>query len=419
MPMQPAFAADAASVRRDVGDVAVTGRCAPTFTGVADAFARNFAELGELGASVSISVDGETVVDLSGGRVTSDGDAPWTADALAVVFSCTKAATALAAHLLADRGLLDLEAPVSEVWPEFRAEGKADVTVRMLLDHTAGLPAVRRPLKADCLLDWDYMTEALAAEAPFWPPGAGQGYHAITFGFLVGEVVRRVSGQSLGRFFQKEIAGPLGLDFWIGLPEAEEPRVAPIQGYRQPSGSADTAFTTAAKTRGTIPNLFIFNHGDWMTRGVNSRAGRMAEIGAAGGVASARGLAGMFQALASPAASGPLDLSADTLAGFGQASAVTHRDATLIQPMRFGPGFMLSMDNRRRGGDSVILGPRAFGHVGAGGSLGFVDPDAGLAFGYVMNRQGPGILLNPRGQVLVDAVYRALGRRSDVSGAWV
>lgn len=396
----------------------VVGACRPEFAAVVDAFHQNFAAHGEIGAALTVAVDGDVVVDLHGGLTAPAAGLPWAAETLVVVYSCTKAATALAAHVLADRGALDLDAPVAEVWPAFAAEGKVAVTTRMLLDHTAGLPAIRQPLKADCLLDWDYMTTLLAAEAPFWAPGTRQGYHALTYGFLVGEVVRRISGRSLGRYVREEIAGPLGIDFWIGLPEAEEPRVAPIIHYRPDPADPPSAFAEAAKTRGSIANLFVFNHGDWAVRGVNTRAGRAAEIGAAGGVANARGLAGLYAALLSAEAAAPLGLSADTLAGFAQSSAVTHMDATLCQPMRFGPGFMLSMDNRRRSGDSVILGRSAFGHVGAGGSLGFADPEAGVAFGYVMNRQGPGILLNPRGQLLVDAVYKALGYRSDAPGFW-
>jgi CubicO group peptidase (beta-lactamase class C family) len=391
-----------------VGGV-IEGNYTPAFEGVYQAFRQNFDGLGEQGASVCISVGGETVVDLWGGVADPNTAAPWQSDTVAVVFSCTKAATALAAHLLADRGALDLDAPVAAVWPEFGAADKGGVTTRMLLDHTAGLPALRTPLKPDCLLDWDYMTDHLAAEAPFWEPGTRLGYHAITFGYLVGEVVRRASGQSLGTFFQQEISGPLGIDFWIGLPESQEHRVAPITPYRFNKNDQEPSFIRAARTKGSIANLFIFNHGDWMSKGVNTRAGHAAEIGAAGGITNGRGLCGIFGALLEPG--GVLGLSAKTLTGFSETSSATHLDATLQMPTRFGPGFMHAMDNRRRpgGGDSVILGSRAFGHVGAGGSLGFADPEAGLAFGYVMNRQGPGLLLNERGQRLVDAAYGALG----------
>ncbi|MGZ0187949.1 MAG: serine hydrolase domain-containing protein [Alphaproteobacteria bacterium] len=412
---------DALPVRQDIPNGVVKGVCAPGFQDVQAAFVQNFHEEGEVGASLSISVEGETVVDLVGGLADPETGSPWTDDTLVVVFSCTKAATALAAHVLADRGLLDLDAPVVDIWPEFASAGKAAATTRMMLDHTIGLPALRERLKSDCLLDWAYMTDRLAAEAPFWEPGTRSGYHALTYGYLVGEVVRRASGRSLGTFFNEEIAKPLGLDFWIGLPEAEEPRVAPIIPHRPAPDAPPNPFIEAAKTRGTIANLFLFNHGNWMASGVNTRAGHAAEIGAAGGVTNARGLAGLFASMVSPTASGPLGFSADRLAGFSQASSATHLDATLLAPMRFGPGFMLSMDNRRRagGGDSVILGPRAFGHVGAGGSLGFADPDAGLAFGYSMNRQGSGVLLNRRGQGLVDATYRAIGQRSNASGSWI
>jgi len=398
-----------AHMRDAVTGGAIEGGYAPAFEGVYQAFRENFEAFGEQGATVCLSVGGETVVDLWGGIADPKTAAPWQRNTVAVVFSCTKAATALAAHLLADRGALDLDAPVASIWPEFGVAGKAGVTTRMLLDHTAGLPAIRTPLKPDCLLYWDYMTGHLAAEAPFWEPGTRLGYHAIIFGYLVGEVVRRVSGQSLGAFFQEEIARPIGIDFWIGLPAREEPRVAPITPYRFNKNDEEPPFIKAARTKGSIANLFIFNHGDWMARGVNTRAGHAAEIGAAGGITNGRGLCGMFEALLQPG--GPLGLSGKTLAGFSETSSATHMDATLQMPTRFGPGFMHAMDNRRRpgGGDSVILGSRAFGHVGAGGSLGFADPETGLAFGYVMNRQGPGLLLNARGQRLVDAAYGALG----------
>ncbi|MCA8926939.1 MAG: beta-lactamase family protein [Alphaproteobacteria bacterium] len=399
----------------------VQGHVAPGFEAVADTFVANFAERGEVGASLSVRVRGEPVVDLWGGSADPQAGRAWQEDTVCTVFSCTKAATAFCAHLLAERGALDRDAPAADLWPELAANGKDGLTLRMMLDHTAGLPALREKLKPDCLLDWDYMCEKLAAEAPFWEPGTRSSYHAVTFGYLVGEMVRRASGRSLGAYFAEEIAGPLGIDYWIGLPEAMEPRVAPILLYRPGKDEPRTPFMVEATKRGSVANLFVFNHGDWMAGGVNTRAGRAAEIGAAGGITNGRGLAGLFAAMTDEAAARPLGFSPETLAGFGQCSAASHADATLHVPVRFGPGFMLSMDNRKRvaGGDSVILGARAFGHVGAGGSLGFADPEAGLAFGYAMNRQGPGVFLNPRGQGLVDATYRALGYRTDAAGVWL
>ena len=399
-----------------VETLAISGYCDDRFAPVADAFARNFAERGELGASVALVVDGRLVVDLWGGLTAPDGT-PWQRDTVHVVFSCTKAATALCIHLLAARGALDLDAPLTAIWPELRA-AQAGGTVRMMLDHTIGLPALRDPVKPDCMTDTPYMVARLEAEPPFWTPGTRQGYHALTYGFLLAEVVRRVTGQSLGAFFADNIAAPLGLDFHIGLPAAIEPRVAPVVPHRPPKGAPDTPFMAAAKTPGTVTNLFVFNSGDWPTRGVNTPEGRAAEIGAAGGVGNARSLAQMFAALAEGGER--LGLTPDQIAGFATCSAATHCDETLRAPTRFGPGFMLAMDNRHpnRGGDGLIIGAQAFGHVGMGGSLGFADPAAGLALGYTMNRLGAGLLLNDRGQSLVDAAYRCLGYRTTASGFW-
>lgn len=394
----------------------ISGYCDSRFAPVAEVFAQNFAQRGELGASLALVVDGEVVVDLWGGLTAPDG-APWQRDTVHVVFSCTKAATALCIHLLAARGALDLDAPLATIWPELRA-AQAGATVRMMLDHTIGLPALRDPVTADCMTDTPYMTARLEAEAPFWTPGTRQGYHALTYGFLLAEVVRRVTGQSLGTFFAENIAVPLGLDFHIGLPADIEPRVAPVFPHRPPKGAPDTPFMAAAKTPGSVTNLFVFNSGDWATRGVNTPAGRAAEIGAAGGVGNARSLAQMFAALVDGGER--LGLTPDQIAGFATCSAASHCDETLRAPTRFGPGFMLSMDNRHpnRGGDGLIIGVQAFGHVGMGGSLGFADPAAGLAFGYTMNRLGAGLLLNDRGQSLVDAAYRCLGYRTTASGFW-
>jgi CubicO group peptidase (beta-lactamase class C family) len=395
----------------------VEGTYAAGFKPVADAFLANFAEQNEVGASVALSAGGEIVVDLWGGVADPATGSPWTRDTVSIVFSCTKGATALCAHILSSRGKLDIEAPVAALWPEFAQNGKEDVTTRMMLDHSAGVPVLRDRVKPDCLMDWDYMTERLAAEAPFWQPGSRNGYQALTFGFTVGEMVRRVSGQSLGSFFRENVTEPLGLDFWIGLPEAIDPRVAPIIPNADPLKVPTPFLQAAFNDQTSIPNRFLFNSGNWATVALNTRAGRAAEIGAANGVTNARGLAGMYAPLAN---GGGTLVDADTLARMEEVAVATHCDATLILPTRFALGFMKSMDNRRRnpGGDSAILGRRAFGHVGAGGSIGFADPECGLSFGYTMNRMGAGLMLNPRGQGLVDAAYRCLGYRSNESGVW-
>ena len=407
------------------------GTCKPGFERVAEAFEKNFAEHGEVGASVCLTVGGETVVDLWGGVADPKTGAAWKKDTVGIVFSCTKGATALCAHVLASRGKLDLEAPVSELWPEFAQAGKERVTTRMMLDHSAGVPALRDKVKDSGPYEWDYMTGRLAAEAPFWEPGTRNGYHGFTFGWTVGEMVRRASGRSLGTFFRDEIAGPLGLDFWIGLPEAIEPRVAPIIPFIYKSEQAKTPFMIDLATRKDSPAaLFFLNVGAWQKGGANTRAGHAAEIGAANGITNARGLAGLYAPLANDGrmkGRGTL-VDGPTLARMAEVSMATHDDATLRIPTRFAPGFMKSMDNRKRSVgatlfgpdvDSVILGSAAFGHVGAGGSLGFADPTAGLSFGYTMNRMGPGLLMNERGQSLVDAAYRSLGYTDKDGGVWV
>ena len=405
---------------------AIGGSCRPGFERVAEAFERNLKEKGEIGASVCLTVGGETVVDLWGGVADPKTKAPWTRDTVGIVFSCTKGATAVCAHVLASRGQLDLDAPVAELWPEFAQHGKDRVTTRMMLDHSSAVPAVRAPVKDDGPYDWAYMTDRLAAEVPFWEPGTRNGYHGFTFGWTVGEMVRRASGKSLGTFFREEIAGPLGLDFWIGLPEAIEPRVAPIVPHVYKAADAVTPFMRdLATNKESVAALFYFNNGAWRSGGANSRAGHAAEIGAANGITNARGLAGMY----APLANGGGDLvDATTLARMGEVSMATHDDATLRIPTRFALGFMKSMDNRKRSMaaklwgedcDSVIMGSAAFGHVGAGGSLGFADPAAGMSFGYTMNRMGPGLLMNERGQSLVDAAYRSLGYENKDGGVWV
>jgi CubicO group peptidase (beta-lactamase class C family) len=400
-------------------DDRLRGTCHDDFAAVRDAFAANFRDRDELGAAVCVVVDGETVVDLWGGIADPETGRSWERDTRVVVYSCTKGATALCAHVLADRGRLDLDAMVADYWPEFATDGKDAVVVSMLLDHSVGLPAITDTLQPGDMYDWDTMCDRLAAQRPWWTPGTRNGYHLITFGWLVGELVRRADGRQLGAFFRDEIGAPLGLEFDIGLPEELEPLVAPIVTW-EPTPDYDSAFTRALIS--DPAGIQARGLGNVMEAEVdyNSRAYHAAQIGGAGGIATARGLAGMYRPLARSDADELV--AADTVTRMAETRVATSEDATLLMPTRFSLGFMKSMDNRRRtsgAGTSVLLSSAAFGHVGAGGSIGFADPAAGMSFGYVMNRQGEGILLNDRGQTLVDAAYRALGFRTNAPGVWV
>ena len=405
-------------VLRSIAGGRIEGVCDPRFAAVAAEFERNFNERGESGAAVCITLGGETVVDLWGGMAAPER--PWERDTVCLVFSCTKGATAICAHVLVSRGLLDVEAPVADYWPEFASNGKENATVRMMLDHSVGVPTFHEVLKPRAALDWDYMCERLAAEEPFWKPGTRNGYHMMNFGWTVGELVRRVSGKSLGTFLRENIAGPAGAEFWIGLPEEIDERIAKMIPFKRQSGEPLSAFELAiVQDKHSIPALATIHGGGWNPA---EREARAAEVGGGGGFANARGLARIYAPLA---CGGSLDgvtlVDSRTLGRMSQVSTATNEDATLMIPSRFALGFMKSMDNRRAPAgrnDSVIMSAPAFGHVGAGGSVGFADPEPGMSFGYAMNRMGKGILMNERGQSLVDAAYRSLGYASNESGVW-
>jgi len=382
----------------------IHGSVDPRFARVRDAFARNFAERGEIGASLCVIANGRIAVDLWGGFADAAAQRPWAEDTLVMVHSSTKGAAALCAHVLAARGKLDVDAPVSRYWPEFAAAGKERLPVRMLLDHQAGLAAIDRPLRAEAGLDGEAMAAALAEQSPNWEPGTRHGYHAVTFGWLLGELVRRITGRSLGRFFRDEIAGPLGLDFWIGLPEEAEPRVAriappPAIDPHDPFGAALLDHFSLTRRAFMNPSTLFFAGGASFARRL-----RAAEIPAANGMTHARGLAGLYAPLA--ASDGRL-VDRDTQTRMATIES-EGPDRILVYETRFAQGFMKSVD--RGPLHCARLGPNdaAFGHVGAGGSLGMADPTAGVAIGYAMNRMGPGLLLNERGQSLVDAVYDCL-----------
>lgn len=384
----------------------VTGAYDARFQPVVDQFVRNYHDNDEVGASLCVTHEGETVIDVWGGAADRDSGRPWERDTISIVMSCTKGAVALCAHVLASQGKLDIEAPVAEYWPEFATNGKEHATVRMMLDHSVGVPALRGELAPDFMIHWDQVVERLAAEAPFWEPGTRNGYHLINFGWTVGELVRRVSGKSLGAFFQEAICEPLGIEFWIGLPEEQEPRVSDLISSPPPVGDGHVSkfmqvimSEPESATRVAMANM--------MSQKTQGRAWHAAEIGGGGGITNARGLAGMYRPLA---LGGDGLISAEQLRKARTCSVATNLDATLQIATRFGLGFMLSMDNRNKfDKDSVVMGEHAFGHVGMGGSIGFADPSLGLSMGYTMNRMGPGILLNERGQSLVHKVYEVLG----------
>lgn len=399
--------------------IEISGHCEARFRAVGDAFARNFAERRELGAAVAVCLDGETVVDLWGGLADAETGKAWTSDTITTVFSTTKGIAATCLHVLIDRGLLDPDERVAAYWPEFAANGKAGVTVAMVMSHQAGLPYWQEPLPAGALLDWDLVTSRLAAQAPVWEPGTCHGYHAITLGFLEGELVRRITGRSMGHFLRDEIAGPLGADVWIGLPESEEHRVARLRMpdpdpnsplYRKMLGDPDWE---GAK--------MLTNDGGFSDEArVNSRAFHAAEVPAAGGVASARGLARLYAPLSlGGAVEAARIVSKDAIARMTTIRSASACDLILRFPTTFTLGYSNSWGDRRMGsGNHAIVGERAFGTVGWGGSFGFADPTAGMSIAYTMNRLGESIALNDRGQSLIDAAYDALGFQLNSAGRW-
>ncbi|MGW7662519.1 serine hydrolase domain-containing protein [Streptomyces sp. NPDC054756] len=381
----------------------VHGHCDPRFEAVRTAFEANFRERGELGAAVAVTVGGETVVDLWGGWADGARSRPWERDTLVNVWSTTKGPTALCAHILADRGLLDLDAPVAAYWPEFAAAGKEEVLVRHLLAHRAGLSGLREPHTLQELYDWELTTRRLAATEPWWTPGTRSGYHALTYGFLVGEVVRRVSGLRPAAFLEREVTGPLGVDFTIGLPEKESGRAAEL--VQPPAGPAGEGAAASA----ALPPLALaaLANPPIGADQANTPGWRAAEIPAANGHGTARAVADLYGIFAGAGSYGGRRILSPGAAervreGQGRCLDLV-LGAGLGHETEIGLGLWLSGPNGSYGPN-----PRAFGHDGFGGSCGLADPEAGVSLGYVMNRMGPHIADDPRKTALVDAVYASL-----------
>jgi len=388
--------------------VNIDGIVEPGFEGVRDAFARNFEEHGDVGAGFSLHVEGRKVVDLWGGVADPDTGRPYDESTLQLVFSTTKGATAACAHLLVQRGLLDLDAPVVTYWPEFGSAGKERIPVRWLLCHKAGVPVVDKRLSLAEALDWDPVIAALSVQEPVWEPGSAHGYHALTYGWLVGEIVRRVDGRTLGTFFNEEIAQPLGLEFWIGLPEAEEHRVAPIIGSLVPEGEALNEDMRALMEQFMGPDSLLGRalslNGAFEPGCFNEREVHAAEIGAANGITNARSLSRFYAGLVGTLPDAP----AAPLLTPAQGNAARERqtegnDRCLFFETSFGLGFFTASLFAPYGGAG------SFGHSGAGGSMGFADPENQIAAGYVMNRMAQNLSGDPRTRGLVQASYDAVG----------
>ncbi len=400
--------------------VEIEGITEPGFEPVRDAFAANFALHKELGAAVCVYLRGKPVVDLWGGVAPGSDQgiahygpgesAPkYGQDTLQLVFSTTKGMSALCANILVDRGYIDLDAPISDYWPELSAGRNSRAPVIWLLSHRLGLPTVDARMTLEQALTWEPVVSALADQEPFWEPGSAHGYHALTFGWLVGELVRRVTGRSIGELFRDEIAGPLDLDSWIGLPEELEHRVAPLllaplelpkglgsnqiaelaQAFLGP-GSLLMRSLTLNGAFGITPEDFPYNRQD-----VHG-----AQIPAANGITDARSLAKMYAAVVGEVEG--VRLVTPATAKRAATAVAAGSDRVLMVPTVFGAGFMCHC------GFSPFLGSESFGHTGAGGSVGFGDLEAQVGFAYVMNQMRMSISGDPRAANLVDALRACL-----------
>jgi CubicO group peptidase (beta-lactamase class C family) len=374
----------------------IHGFAAGGFEMVRHAFAANLEQHGDVGAACAVYRRGVPVVDLWAGFADLEGGRPWTEDTVQIVFSATKGVTAVCVNLLAERRALDLDAPIAAYWPEFAANGKDRIPVRWALCHKAGLAAVDGDLTLDQVLAWDPVVAAIARQAPNWEPGTAHGYHARSFGWILGELVRRVTGRSLGRFFAEEVARPLGLDFWIGVPPDVLPRCARvIPPEALPSLAAlFGADSLLARVMNGPSGLFAYD--DMWNRADVLRA----EMPSSNGVGSARALARLYAALVGEV-DGRRVLAPDTVRAACVAQA-EGPDRVLVFPSSFGLGFMVQPTC------APGAGPRAFGHPGAGGSLAFADPEADLGFGYVSTRMKFDPTGDDRTKGLVAAVYASL-----------
>jgi CubicO group peptidase (beta-lactamase class C family) len=403
--------------------IPVHGLCDERFIEVRKSFQRAFDSNQEIGAAVSFVLDGKCVVDLWGGHYDDARTREWERDTLVNVYSTTKGMAALCAVHLIDRGILDIDAKVATYWPEFAAAGKQDITVRLLLSHQAGLAGIREPMPQGALYDWNRICTALAAQEPWWTPGDGYGYHVFTFGFLVGELVRRVTGMTLGTYFRNHIAEPLGADFHIGLAAEHDARTSDIYGVsigNRPA-AAGSMSSMAPPTSGPFAELAramqdpvtlqysALLNPPQARDAVNTREWRAAEIPAVNGHGTARAIARIYGALARGGEIDGIRLLNPKTIELAITEEVAGPDRVFCGGVstRYGWGFRLSQNSDRY--SRLSPNDRAFGHTGAGGSLGMADPDAGIGFGFTMNLMQAGLVTaGSTATTMIDAFYAAL-----------
>jgi CubicO group peptidase (beta-lactamase class C family) len=384
--------------------VKIEGTCDPRFERVKEVFADSFANGIEVGAAVAATLDGKPIIDLWGGYADKAESKPWTRDTLVNVYSTTKGLAAICAHRLVDQGKLDLDAPVAKYWPEFAQAGKEKIPVNQLLSHRAGLPAIRKQLPMDAYFNWNVMCSALAAHEPWWEPGTRHGYHAITFGYLIGEVIRRITGKTPGTYLRDEIARPLNLDMHIGVDASFDARIAELIGAPPPPPGKPDQFAEMASDPESVTFKAVANPRPVIDPAlINSREWRGAEVPAANGHATARSLAALYGALARDGKANSYQVLTPESIKRAYTEQANGPDLVLGVVSRWGLGFALTQP-------AVPIGPnpRTFGHPGAGGSVGFADPDARLGFGYVMNQMGSDALIDRRAAALFNAIFAAL-----------
>jgi CubicO group peptidase (beta-lactamase class C family) len=375
------------------GAAVIDGRCDRSFEPLRRAFEENFAARNELGAAVSVTVHGETVVDLWGGYADAAGRKPWRRDTIVCMMSVAKAVSALCVHMLADRDAIDVDAPIAKYWPEFAQQGKEEIPVAWALSHLASVP-VADAAPRGALYDWKIMTEAIAAQAPLWPPGTTPCYHTATQGFILGELVRRVDGRSIGTFIREEIAGPLGIDYHIGLTPAEEARCAdmvPSKGNVLSTAQSGDTKSLLARGWAQLPLREDFNSPRW----------RRAEVPSANGHGAARAIGRLYACLAQGGEIDGVRLIGSKALKRARTEQWSARDAMSGLNFRIALGFYLNAPPDRP------MGPNrdTFGHSGAGGAQSFGDPALGLGFCYAPNRMHAGIDIGPRATALIDALY--------------